>query len=50
MSRVARTSDLMWPRLFRRFEGRASTRQGQLRDMLVHSVVEGFLSPGHPLR
>ena len=49
MSRVARTSDLMWPRLFRRFEGRASTRQGQLRDMLVHAVVEGFLSPGQSL-
>ena len=43
------TADLMWPRLFRRFEGRAATLQGQLRDMLVHAVMEGFLSPGEPL-
>jgi GntR family transcriptional regulator / MocR family aminotransferase len=43
------TTELMWPRLFRRFEGRAATLQGQLRDMLVHAVMEGFLSPGEPL-
>ena len=49
MSRTARTSDLMWQRLFRRFEGRASTLQGQLRDMLVHAVMEGFLLPGAAL-
>jgi GntR family transcriptional regulator / MocR family aminotransferase len=49
MSRTTRTSDLMWPRLFRRFEGGSSTLQGQLRDMLVNAVLEGFLSPGEAL-
>jgi GntR family transcriptional regulator / MocR family aminotransferase len=49
MSRHARTSDLMWTRLFRRFEGRTGTLQGQLRDMVVHGVMEGFLSPGEAL-
>lgn len=49
MKRRARTSDLMWPRLFRRFDGGARTLQGQLRDMLVHAVMEGFISPGEPL-
>ena len=49
MSRTARTSDLMWQRLFRRFEDRSSTLQGQLRDMLVHAVMEGFLPPGSAL-
>ncbi len=49
MSRTARTSDLMWLRLFRRFEGRSATLQGQLRDMLVHAVMEGYLAPGAAL-
>lgn len=49
MSRIARTGDLMWLRLFRRFEGRSATLQGQLRDMLVHAVMEGFLAPGAAL-
>lgn len=49
MSRRARTSELMWPRLFRRFEGGARTLQVQLRDMLVHAVMEGYISPGQPL-
>ncbi|MFO1325987.1 MAG: PLP-dependent aminotransferase family protein [Rubrivivax sp.] len=49
MSRRSRTADLMWPRLFRRFEGRADTLQGQLRDMLVHAIMEGFLLPGQAL-
>ncbi len=44
-----RTADLMWQRLFRRFEGQASTLQGQLRDMLVHALLEGYLLPGQPL-
>jgi GntR family transcriptional regulator / MocR family aminotransferase len=43
------TSELMWSRVFRRFEGRASTLQGQLRDTLVHAVVEGLLTPGEAL-
>ncbi len=49
MPRQTRTADLMWPRLFRRFEGGASTLQGQLRDMLVHALMEGYLSPGEAL-
>jgi len=49
MTRRARTSELMWLRLFRRFEGGARTLQGQLRDMLVHAVVEGFMAPGQAL-
>lgn len=49
MTRRSGTAELMWPRLFRRFDGSASTLQGQLRDMLVHAVMEGFLSPGDPL-
>ncbi len=36
----------MWQRLFRRFDEGAATLQGQLRDMLVHAVLEGFLEPG----
>ena len=49
MPRTARTSDLMWQRLFRRFEGEATTLQSQLRDMVVHGVMEGFLQPGDAL-
>lgn len=49
MPRTARTSDLMWQRLFRRFEGQSATLQGQLRDMVVHGVMEGFLPPGGAL-
>jgi GntR family transcriptional regulator / MocR family aminotransferase len=49
MPRRQRTSDLMWPRLFRRFDGGSRTLQGQLRDMLMHAMVEGYLSPGEAL-
>lgn len=49
MTRRARTSDLMWTRLFRLFESRSDTLQGRLRDMLVHAVMDGFLSPGEAL-
>jgi GntR family transcriptional regulator / MocR family aminotransferase len=49
MTRSTRTPELMWPRLFKRFEGGARTLQGQLRDMLVHAVMEGFISPGQAL-
>jgi GntR family transcriptional regulator / MocR family aminotransferase len=49
MSRRSGTSELMWPRLFRRFEGGSRTLQGQLRDMLMNAVMEGFLSPGEAL-
>jgi len=49
MPRTARASDLMWPRLFRRFDGRAGTRQGQVRDMLVHALMDGFVAAGAAL-
>ncbi len=49
MTQRARTGEAMWPRLFHRFDGGARTLQGQLRDMLVHAVMEGFLSPGEAL-
>ncbi len=46
MSRTARTSELMWTRLFRRFEDGAATLQARMRDMLVHAVAEGYIAPG----
>ena len=49
MTRTVRTSDMMWQRLFRRFEGRSSTLQGQVRHMLVNAVMEGYVLPGAPL-
>jgi GntR family transcriptional regulator/MocR family aminotransferase len=49
MTRTVHTSELMWQRLFHRFEGQSSTLQGQLRDMLVHAVLEGYVQPGMPL-
>ncbi len=49
MPRTARTADLMWLRLFRRFDGRADTLQGQLRDMIVQAVLDGLLQPGAAL-
>lgn len=49
MARQTRTSDLMWRRVFKRFEGGSGTLQGQLRDMLVHLVMEGFLATGQAL-
>ena len=36
----------MWQRLFRRFQPNATTLQGQLRDMIVGAILEGFLAPG----
>ncbi len=49
MPRNARTADLMWLRLFRRFGDRADTLQGQLRDMIVQAVLDGLLQPGAAL-
>jgi GntR family transcriptional regulator / MocR family aminotransferase len=49
MTRTIKTAEIMWPRLFRRFETGSSTLQGQLRDMLVHCMMEGFLQPGQAL-
>ncbi len=44
-----RTFELMWPRLLKRFESSSRTLQGQLRDMLVHAIAEGYLSAGEAL-
>lgn len=49
MARPARTSDLMWPKLFKRFEGISPTLQGQLRDMVVQGVLDGFFQPEQAL-
>ena len=46
MSRPPSTADLMWQRLYKRLDGIAATRQGQLRDTLVQSIMDGFLQPG----
>lgn len=46
MSRPPSTADLMWQRLYKRLDGIAPTRQGQLRDTLVQSIMDGFLQPG----
>lgn len=49
MARSASAADMMWRRLFRRFEDRESPLQTRLRDMLVHALAEGFIAPGAPL-
>ena len=49
MTRRSRTSETMWLQLFQRFAQGSRTLQGQLRDMLVHAVMEGILSPGEAL-
>lgn len=49
MPRPQRTTELMWPRLFKRLDGIAPTRQGQVRDMLVQAIMDGFLQPGAAL-
>ena len=46
MARGAAGADMMWRRLFRRFEDRDSTLQTRLQDMLVHALAEGFIAPG----
>jgi GntR family transcriptional regulator / MocR family aminotransferase len=46
MSIRATAAGPMWQRLFSRFDGTVATRQGQIRDMVVHAVLEGFLAPG----
>jgi GntR family transcriptional regulator/MocR family aminotransferase len=35
----------MWNRLFQQFEGRSDTFQGQVKEMLVHAILDGFVSP-----
>ncbi len=39
----------MWPRLFRRFDGRAATLQAQVRDMLAHAIHDGLIGADTPL-
>lgn len=35
----------MWNRLYQEFDGRSDTRQGQVKEMLVHAILDGFVSP-----
>lgn len=49
METVARGNDLMWVRLFRSVRTQSSTLQGQLRDMFMYAVLEGFILPGEAL-
>ena len=49
MARSAVGPDMMWRRLFRRFDDRNSTLQTRLQDMLVHALAEGFIAPGAAL-
>lgn len=49
MKQSSRTNDLMWSELFARFKTQTSTLQGQLRDTLMHAVIEGFILPGEAL-
>ena len=46
MSRSDRLGVLTWRRVFRRFEARDSSLQTQLRDTLMHVVLEGLIAPG----
>jgi len=39
----------MWQQLFKQFESQSSNLQGQIRDMLVHAIIEGFLLPNEAL-
>lgn len=39
----------MWQRLFRLFEAESATLQSRIQDMLVHAILEGFISPGDPV-
>ena len=49
MSASPRPSAAMWPRLFRRFDGRAATLQAQVRDMLAHAIHDGLIGADTPL-
>ncbi|TKR54550.1 PLP-dependent aminotransferase family protein [Allopusillimonas ginsengisoli] len=46
---MSRTSHLLWSQLFERFAGQSCNLQGQIRDMLAHAIIEGFLLPNEPL-
>jgi len=49
MARTTGGTDMMWLRLFRRFEGRNIRLQTRLQDMLAYALAEGFILPGAPL-
>lgn len=49
MARSTAGPEVMWRRLFRRFDDRSSTLQSRLQDMVVHALAEGFIAPGAPL-
>lgn len=40
-----RSDKNMWIRLFRQFDGKSATLQGQVKEMLVHAILDGFVSP-----
>lgn len=37
--------ETMWIRLYREHEGRSDTLQGRVKEMLVHAILDGFVSP-----
>lgn len=40
-----RAESTMWLGLFRQFDGKGASLQGQIKEMLVHAILEGFISP-----
>ncbi len=36
--------EAMWLRLFRQFDGRSATLQGQIKEMLVHAILDGLVA------
>jgi GntR family transcriptional regulator / MocR family aminotransferase len=40
----ARNENAMWSRLFREFDGKGPTLQSRIKEMLVHAILEGFVS------
>ncbi|MBU1361837.1 MAG: PLP-dependent aminotransferase family protein [Gammaproteobacteria bacterium] len=46
MSKNDPQGPLFWRRVFKRFESRDASLQAQLRDALMHAVLEGALAPG----
>ncbi|MEZ5649719.1 MAG: PLP-dependent aminotransferase family protein [Burkholderiaceae bacterium] len=49
MAGKTREGTLIWQRLFRRFDGRESTLQRQLRDALLYAIQEHIIRPGQPI-
>lgn len=49
MGTTVRRGYAMWARLFRSVQAQSPTLQGQLRDMFMHAVLEGFILPGEAL-